>query len=79
MRGPRAGGNPRAEIFTVADTNLPGFGSVVDAFTNWEDLWTDKLNELTDEERSLFPSSFTIRALRDSRYHNTAYAIARTY
>lgn len=40
MRGPRAGGNPRAEIFTVADTNLPGFGSVVDAFTNWEDLWT---------------------------------------
>ena len=36
----------------------------------------DKLNELTDEERSLFPSSFTIRALRDSRYHNTAYAIA---
>lgn len=40
MRGPRAGGNPTAEIFTVADTNLPGFGSVVDAFTNWEDLWT---------------------------------------
>ena len=40
MRGPRAGGNPRAEILTVADTNLPGFGSVVDAFTNWEDLWT---------------------------------------
>ncbi len=40
MRGPRAGGNTRAEILTVADTNLPGFGSVVDAFTNWEDLWT---------------------------------------
>lgn len=35
-----------------------------------------QLNELTDEERSLFPSSYTIRALRDSRYHNTAYAIA---
>ena len=40
MRGPRAGGNSWAEILTVADTNLPGFGSVVDAFTNWEDLWT---------------------------------------
>ena len=26
--------------------------------------------------RNLFPSSFIIRALRDSRYHNTAYAIA---
>ena len=40
MRGPRAGGNPRAEILTVVDTNLPGFGSVTDAFTNWEELWT---------------------------------------
>ena len=41
MRGPRAGGNRTAEIMTVADTNLPGFGSVTDAFTNWEDLWTN--------------------------------------
>ncbi len=40
MRGPRASGNPRAEILTVVDTNLPGFGSVTDAFTNWEELWT---------------------------------------
>ena len=40
MRGPRSGGNSKAEILTVADTNLPGFGSVADAFTNWEDLWT---------------------------------------
>lgn len=40
MRGPRAGGNPRAEILTVVDTNLPGFGSVTEAFTNWEELWT---------------------------------------
>ncbi len=40
MRGPRAGGNRTAEIMTVADTNLPGFGSVTDAFTNWEDLWS---------------------------------------
>ena len=36
----------------------------------------DQLADLKDADRSLFPSSFTIRALRDSRYHNTAYAIA---
>ena len=41
MRGPRAGGNRTAEIMTVADTYLPGFGSVTDAFTNWEDLWSN--------------------------------------
>ena len=40
MRGPRAGGNSKAEIFTVADTNLPGFGSVHASFTNWEELWS---------------------------------------
>lgn len=40
MRGPRVGGNARSEIFTVADTNLPGFGSVTEAFTAWEDLWS---------------------------------------
>lgn len=39
MRGPRAGGNSTAEILTVVDINLPGFGSVTDAFTNWEELW----------------------------------------
>ena len=32
--------------------------------------------DLMDVDRSLFPGSFTIRALRDSRYHNTAYALA---
>ena len=41
MRGPRAGGNRMAEIMTVADTNLPGFGSVTEAFTNWEALWSN--------------------------------------
>lgn len=40
MRGPKSGGNRKAEIFTVADTNFPGFGSVTDAFTNWEELWS---------------------------------------
>ena len=36
----------------------------------------DQLAQLRDADRSLFPGSFTIRAIRDSRYHNTAYAIA---
>lgn len=39
MRGPLSGGNRRCEIYTVADTNLPGFGSVAEAFRNWEGLW----------------------------------------
>lgn len=38
-RGPRAGGNETAEIVTVVDTSLPGFGSVAEAFKNWEDVW----------------------------------------
>ena len=36
----------------------------------------DQLTELEDVDRRLFPSNFAIKALRDSRYHNTAYAIA---
>lgn len=36
----------------------------------------EHLADLSDADRNLFPGSFTIRALRDSRYHNTAYAIA---
>jgi DNA repair protein RadD len=39
IRGVRAGGNERAEIVTVADTDLPGFGELVEAFNNWEDVW----------------------------------------
>lgn len=38
-RGPRAGGNAEAEIVTVVDPHLPGFGSIADAFKNWEDVW----------------------------------------
>lgn len=38
-RGPRAGGNPAAEVVTVVDTALPGFSSLVEAFHNWEDVW----------------------------------------
>ena len=40
-RGTRAGGNDEAEIVTVADPHLPGFGSVADAFKNWEDVWDE--------------------------------------
>lgn len=39
MRGKRSGGNRWCQIYTVADTNLRGFGSVVQAFSNWEELW----------------------------------------
>lgn len=38
-RGPRAGGNELADIVTVVDTGLPGFGDMASAFTNWEDVW----------------------------------------
>ena len=34
-RGIRAGGNAEAEIVTVVDPKLPGFGSVTEAFKNW--------------------------------------------
>ena len=39
MRGRLSGGNRRCEILTVADTRLRGFGSVAEAFANWEELW----------------------------------------
>ena len=39
MRGRESGGNRRCEILTVADTRLRGFGSVAEAFANWEELW----------------------------------------
>ena len=39
MRGPKSGGNRHCQILTVADTRLKGFGSIAEAFTNWEELW----------------------------------------
>lgn len=39
IRGPKAGGNENAEIVTVVDTTLAGFGDLASAFTNWEDVW----------------------------------------
>ena len=41
IRGPNAGGNKTCEISTVVDTDLPGFGDIAEAFTNWEDVWHD--------------------------------------
>jgi len=42
IRGRRAGGNEEAEIVTIVDTNLPGFGDVATAFSNWEDVWGER-------------------------------------
>lgn len=39
IRGVKAGGNLNAEVVTVVDHQLPGFGSVAEAFNNWEDVW----------------------------------------
>ena len=39
LRGERAKGNREAEIVTVVDSGLPGFRSISEAFTNWEDVW----------------------------------------
>ena len=40
-RGVKAGGNAEAEIVTVVDPHLPGFGSIAEAFENWEDVWNE--------------------------------------
>ena len=39
-RGPLAGGNAACAISTVVDVDLPGFGDLTEAFSNWEDVWT---------------------------------------
>jgi superfamily II DNA or RNA helicase len=38
MRGPRANGNARCGIITVQD-KMPGFRSIYESFTHWEDVW----------------------------------------
>lgn len=45
IRGPQAKGNAEAEIVTVVDKELPGFGTVAEAFANWEDIWTVPVKE----------------------------------
>jgi len=44
-RGSRVGGNEEAEIVTVVDTHLPGFGNIAEAFKNWEDIWNEYKGE----------------------------------
>ena len=39
IRGDKVGGTSEAEICTVIDSNIPGFGNLVEAFTNWDDVW----------------------------------------
>lgn len=39
IRGPEVGGTENATVWTVIDTDLPGFGSLTEAFWNWEDVW----------------------------------------
>ncbi len=39
IRGPRAGGNASAEVFTVTDTKLKGFGAISDAFIYWNNFY----------------------------------------
>jgi hypothetical protein len=39
IRGKKAGGNSFAKILPVVDFDLPGFKSVQQAFTNWEDVY----------------------------------------
>ncbi len=39
IRGTKAGGTDSCEIVTVVNPDLPGFGDVAEAFTNWEDVW----------------------------------------
>lgn len=41
-RGLKAKGNATAEIVTVVDPDLPGFGDVAEAFKNWEDVWDEQ-------------------------------------
>jgi superfamily II DNA or RNA helicase len=38
-RGPLAGGNPECLIITVVD-QIPGFRSIAEGFSFWEDIWT---------------------------------------
>lgn len=42
IRGIKMGGTATAEIITVVDTDIPGFGSVIQAFRNWDDEWNDR-------------------------------------
>ena len=38
MRRPKSGGNQTCTVITVKDS-IPGFRSVYEGFTHWEDVW----------------------------------------
>ena len=73
LRGPLAGGNEQAEIITVVDMGLPGFGNLTESFYNWEDVWTMSGDQLRFD---FVPTALAVKAMRDSGYKNAAYAIA---
>ena len=75
-RGPKAGGNKEAEIVTVIDQHLPGFDSVVAAFKNWRMFGMTRPETTSSSERFIIPPELAIRAMRDSGYRNTAYALS---
>ena len=39
IRGKRAGGNETAHIFTIVDSEIPGFEDLSEAFNHWNDSW----------------------------------------
>jgi len=39
LRGSKVGGNPEADVVTVVDTALKGFGNVADGFNFWDKKW----------------------------------------
>lgn len=40
LRGPAMGGTETSEIITVADTDLSGYGSVIQAYSHWDENWS---------------------------------------
>ena len=41
IRGPRVGGNKKCKIITVQD-EIPGFRTIDESFTFWEDIWNEE-------------------------------------
>ena len=39
IRGPKMGGTPTADVFTVMDPGIPGLESIVSGFEAWEEDW----------------------------------------
>lgn len=44
MRGERSGGNRHCDIYSIVGPGQAAFGSIVDEFTNWEELWSTHPN-----------------------------------